>query len=267
MVRIIVSGASGRMGQRIIRLGLNDKNITIGGVFEQQGHPLIGTDIGSQIGAGKTNLIIMSDLSSVVDKGDVIIEFTNPGATLDHLKTALKYKKKMVIGTTGLSTIEQESIKEASQQIAIVFAPNMSVGVNLLFKLSHLVTSTLGQDYDVEIVETHHKFKKDAPSGTANEIARQVASARNIDLSDGAVYGRSGFCGERKKGAIGIHAVRGGDVVGEHTISFLGEGERIELTHRASSRDAFAKGSIVAAQFISNKKKGLFSMQDVLGIT
>ena len=267
MVTIIVAGCAGRMGQRITHLALKNKNITVGGVCEYKDHPSVNTDIGSMIGAGKTNLVIMPDLSHVMEKGDIIIEFTNPRVTVDHVNMALKHKKKMVIGTTGLSTKEQDIIKEAAQQIAIVFAPNMSVGVNLLFKLSHMVASTLGNDYDVEIVEAHHKFKKDAPSGTAHEIARQIAAARDIKLSEGAVYGRAGFCGERQEGTIGIHAVRGGDVVGEHTVSFMTEGERIELTHRASSRDAFAKGALVAAQFISRKKKGLFTMQDVLGIT
>ena len=266
MVRIIVAGCAGRMGRRIIRLALKNKNITIGGVFEHKDHPLVGTDIGTMIGAGKTNLIVKPDLTHVVDKGDVIIEFTNPSATVAHVQAALTHKKKMVIGTTGLSTKEHESIKKAAQQIGIVSAPNMSVGVNLLFKLSHLVASTLRDDYDVEIVEAHHKFKKDAPSGTALEIARQVAAGRKITLSENAIYGRAGFCGERKKGTVGIHAVRGGDVIGEHTVSFMAEGERIELIHRASSRDAFAKGALVAALFISHKKKGLFTMQDVLGI-
>ena len=235
MVTIIVAGCAGRMGQRITHLALKNKNITVGGVCESKEHPAVHTDIGSIIGAGKTHLVVMPDLSSVIDKGDVIIEFTNPRVTIEHVQLALKHKKKMVIGTTGLSTKEQDIIQEAAQHIALVCSPNMSVGVNVLFKLSHMVAATLSSDYDVEIIEAHHKFKKDAPSGTAHEIARQIAAARDISLSDGAVYGRAGFCGEREEGTIGIHAVRGGDIVGEHTVSFITEGERIELTHRASS--------------------------------
>ncbi|MBU1862394.1 MAG: 4-hydroxy-tetrahydrodipicolinate reductase [Candidatus Omnitrophica bacterium] len=266
MVRIIVAGCLGRMGRRIIRLGLEKKNVKVVGVFEHKENPAIGNDIGELIGVGKKGIAVMSTLSQVIDKGDVIIDFTTPSATIDHLKKALRFQKKMVIGTTGLSTKEKETIKKASERIPIVFAPNMSVGVNLLFKLSRLVATTLGDDYDVEIVETHHKHKKDAPSGTAHELARLIAEGRGGDLAKDAVYGRVGMCGERKKGAIGIHAVRGGDVVGEHTVSFMTEGERIELIHRASSRDTLAKGALVAAQFISKKKKGLYSMQDVLGL-
>ena len=266
MVKVIVAGCAGRMGRRIMTCAINNKNISLAGAFEWEKSPFVGTKVADLLGWAKTNCTIASSLSKIIDKGDVIIDFTSPQATFANVKEALKKKKKLVIGTTGLNAKEQSIIKEASKKIAIVFAPNMSIGVNLLFKLSKMAAEILDDGYDVEIVEAHHKHKKDSPSGTAHEIARQVAMGRGIDLKKKAVYGRQGMCGERKQGEIGIHAVRGGDVVGEHTLSFMTEGERIELTHKASSRDAFAKGSLVAAQFISKKKKGLYSMQDVLGL-
>jgi 4-hydroxy-tetrahydrodipicolinate reductase len=186
---------------------------------------------------------------------------------LQNLACVKKHKKKIVIGTTGLSEKDKKTIAAAAADTAIVCAPNMSVGVNLLFKLSSMVASILHDDYDVEIVEAHHKHKKDAPSGTAARLAELVAEARKVSLAEQGVYGRKGLSGERGRGTIGIHAVRGGDVVGEHTVSFLAEGERVELVHKASSRDAFAKGALVAARFLINKARGIFSMQDVLGLS
>jgi len=266
MVRVIVAGCAGRMGRRITTLGLSHSQCMVVGVFEQKGNPAVGHDIGEILGMGKTNLIVAPSLAEIIGRGDVIIDFTSPEATIEHMRFAVRARKKMVIVTTGLAARELRHIKMAARHIPIVCAPNMSVGVNLLFKLSRMVASVLDDTYDIEIVEVHHKFKKDAPSGTALELGRQVAAGRQVSFDQHVVYGRHGMCGERKNGMIGIHAVRGGDVVGDHTVSFLTEGERIELVHRASSRDAFARGALIAASFLRKKSKGLYSMQDVLGI-
>ena len=264
--RIIIAGCAGRMGKRVAALGFEDPRVSVAGAFECASHAAIGSNLGSMVGLDNKNIVIVSNAETELRKGDIIIDFTSPAVTLKNVKKAIKEKAKMVIGTTGLSKSEQAKIRTAAKTIPIVFAPNMSVGVNLLFKISNLVGSVLGDDYDIEIIEAHHKHKKDAPSGTACELARQAALGRRVDIEKKALYGRKGFCGTREKGTIGIHAVRGGDVVGEHTVSFLADGERIELSHRASSRDAFAKGAITAALFLVKKTKGLFSMQDVLGI-
>jgi len=266
MIKVTVAGCSGRMGKRIATLAIQNKKMKLVGAYEYPGHPDIGKDMGDVLGLEKQDVVVSESVKESIAQTDVIIDFTSPTATLETLKLAVKHKKKVVVGTTGLSKAEQKKIATASQSIPVVFAPNMSVGVNLLFKISRVVAEALNDEYDIEIVEAHHKHKKDAPSGTACELARQVAAGRKVSLEKKAIYGREGLCGAREKGTIGIHAVRGGDVVGDHTVSFLADGERIELTHKASSRDAFAKGSLVAAEYLDKKKKGLFSMQDVLGI-
>jgi 4-hydroxy-tetrahydrodipicolinate reductase len=266
MIKLVVAGCAGRMGKLISTLAIAHKNIQLVGGFEFAGHPDVGKDIGDILGLPKQNVYVSKGVSGCIESADVVIDFTAPQATLGTLKTVVAHKKRMVIGTTGLSAVEEKEIATAAQSIPVVFAPNMSLGVNLLFKLSRMVAEVLSDEYDVEIVEAHHKHKKDAPSGTALELARQVAAGRKVELEKKALYGREGMCGAREKGSIGIHAVRGGDVVGEHTVSFLADGERIELTHKASSREAFAKGSLVAAEYIATKNKGLYSMQDVLGL-
>jgi 4-hydroxy-tetrahydrodipicolinate reductase len=266
MMNIIIAGCAGRMGQRIAALAVKEKDIVIVGAFEYKGHPSLGKDIGELIGSEKKGVVIQSDLSTIIDIGDVIIDFTSPESSLHNLEMAVRHQKKIVIGTTGFSKEEYARIEKAGEKIAVVCAPNMSVGVNLLFKLTAFVASVLGDDYDVEIVEAHHRFKKDAPSGTAKELLRNIIEQRKCNSEKDVVFGRSGICGERKKGTIGVHAIRGGDIVGDHTVSFLAEGERVELTHKASSRDAFAKGALVAARFVHTQKKGLYTMQDVLGL-
>lgn len=266
MTRILIAGCAGRMGRRIAALAHEHPKMQLSGGFETQTHDAIGKDLGTITGVGSLNIKVVASLEDCLEAGDVIIDFTAPQATMKILPVAVSKKKKMVIGTTGLSDADKEKISSASKEIPIVCAPNMGVGVNLVFKLSEMIASILSEEYDIEIVEAHHKHKKDAPSGTALEIARRAAKGRGINLNDKALYGREGLCGEREPGVIGIHAVRGGDVVGEHTISFMSEGERIELTHRASSRDVFAKGALVAALFVDQKENGLYSMQDVLGI-
>jgi 4-hydroxy-tetrahydrodipicolinate reductase len=263
MIRIAVNGALGRMGKRIVALASQDKELEIKCAIEKPLHPGMGGDVGQAAGLGTINVPVKSGLT---EKIDVLIDFSSPDATRKRLREALDFKCGMVIGTTGLSDEDMQAIQKASESIAIVQAPNMSVGVNLIFSLAGTLAKTLGEEYDIEIVETHHRHKKDAPSGTALKIAEIIADAVGTELSKAAVYGRQGAVGERKKGEIGIHAKRSGDIVGVHTISFGAMGEEIELTHRATSRDTFALGALRAAKFAASKDAGLYSMQDVLGL-
>lgn len=265
-MKVIVTGAGGRMGSSIITAIYQDPTLLLTGVVEKKGHPYIGQDAGILAGVGETGVKIVDNLEEIIEEAEVIVEFTNPEATLKHLEYAYHYHKKMVIGTTGLTEAQMEKIKEYSQKIAIVYSPNMSIGVNLLFNLVKEVTKIIGEDFDIEIIEAHHHHKKDAPSGTAKKLAQIIADTLNRDLKEVAVYGRCGLIGERNKKEIGIMALRGGDIVGEHNIIFAGEGERIELIHKAHSRITFAKGALKAAKWLQNKKKGLFSMNEVLGI-
>ena len=237
MIKLAISGCGGRMGTRILNLALKDKTFEVTALLEHARHKLVGKNL---------NGIKVTDDSSQIKKADVLIEFTAPQGTIEHLKAALKLKKAMVIGTTGLTVEQVDSIVAASKRIPIVFAPNMSVGVNLVFTLVGDIARALGKDYDIEVVESHHKAKKDAPSGTAKKIAELITEVT-------------------KKGTP-VHALRMGDVVGDHTIVFAGNSERIELTHRAHSRDVFAVGALKASKFIVNKKPKLYNMQDVLGV-
>lgn len=264
--RIIVAGACGRMGRTILSLAAQDHHIRIAGAFERADHPEIGHDAGTLIGTKALNVPIHPDLRECVRAGNVIVDFTHADAVPQNLAVALKEKKAMVIGTTGLSSSFLRDLQTTARKIPIVQAPNMSVGVNLLFQLASLVAEKLTDRYDVEIVEEHHRHKKDAPSGTALELGRLIAKARNIDWDGNAVFGRKGLTGERKRGTIGIHAVRGGDVVGNHQVNFLADGERIELVHKASSREAFAYGALLAAKFVARKKSGFYNMRQVLGL-
>jgi 4-hydroxy-tetrahydrodipicolinate reductase len=265
-VKIIVAGAAGRMGCAILSVALRDPRIQVVGAFEQASHPSIGRDVGELLGQAPINVPLHPDIRECIKAGGVIIDFTNPLSTQQNLEVAVKAKRAMVIGTTGLDGQFIHKLQLASRNIAIVQSPNMSAGVNLLFKLAYLVGEVLDDRYDVEIVEEHHRHKKDAPSGTALELARLIAKARKVNFDQSALYGRQGFSGERKRGAIGIHAVRGGDVVGNHQVSFLSEGERVELIHKASSREAFAFGAILAAKFVAARKSGFYNMQQVLGL-
>jgi 4-hydroxy-tetrahydrodipicolinate reductase len=252
--KIIVCGAAGKMGVRILDLARQDANIQIAGAVEYAKHPAIG--IGDPA--------IRGALREVISAGDVIIEFTSPAATLEHLAEAVDKKRAMVIGTTGFKPEEEKAIHSAASRIPIVFSPNMSVGINLLFKLAAEVAGII-PGYDIEIVELHHNQKKDAPSGTAVKLAQVIAGALDRDLDKVGVYGRHGVIGPRKKEEIGVLAVRAGDIVGDHTIYFAGLGERIELTHRAHSRDTLAAGALRAARWVVAQKPGLYDMQDVLG--
>src|SRR3989338_938471 len=246
MVRIIISGISGKMGTRIAALASQDKDIEIAGALEASSNPAVGKDIGEFIGIGKMNKKIESDFNKTVSSCDVLIDFTSISATLEHLEIAVKNKKAVVIGTTGFSKEDAEKIKKASEKIPIVFSPNMSIGANLMFKITEEIARAIGEDYDVEIMEVHHNQKKDAPSGTAKRLGEVVSKIKG-------------------KMPI-IHSMRLGNIVGDHTVIFAGKGERIELTHRASSRDAFAKGGLDAAKFLAGKKPGLYTMADVIGI-
>jgi 4-hydroxy-tetrahydrodipicolinate reductase len=262
MIKVIVNGACGRMGSMIAKLVCEQEDMELVGAVEHPEHELIG----KKITYGKTEVTIVDNLEDVIDIGEVLIEFTEPKTTITHLEIATSNNKAMVIGTTGLEDIQVTRIEEVANSIPIVFAPNMSVGVNLLFKLVGDVARILGDDYEVEIIEAHHHHKKDSPSGTALKLGRIIAENLNRDFNQVAVYGRQGHIGNRKKQEIGIFAIRTGDVVGEHTVIFGTEGERIELTHRAHSRLTFASGAIKAARFVAKAPPRLYDMQDVLKI-
>jgi 4-hydroxy-tetrahydrodipicolinate reductase len=242
------------------------KDMELSGAVESKGHALIGRDIGESQGLGKTGIVITDDLSSCIDKGDVVIDFTFHTASVNHLKIAAEHGKAIVIGSTGFDADEMQMIRQWSEKTRCVVAPNMSVGVTVMLKVLESVAGILGDDYDVELVEAHHNLKKDAPSGTAVKMAQVIADALNRDLEEVGVYCRHGIIGERKKKEIGIQTVRAGDIIGEHTVIFGGIGERLEFTHKAHSRDNFAKGAIRAAEWIIDQENGLYDMQDVLGL-
>lgn len=266
MVRIAVAGAAGRMGARISALSKEYPQLKLAAAFERKGHGLIGKDIGVIAGIGETGIKISDNLENIISEADVIIDFTNPGSTKENLKISAKNKKAIVIGTTGLSKEDAIEIEITAKNIPCVLASNMSTGVNLLLKVLQGVTRVLGDEYDIEIIEAHHRMKKDAPSGTALKMAQVIAEAANRNLDEVAVYTRKGITGERTKKEIGIQTIRAGDIVGEHTVIFGGLGERIEITHKASSRDTFARGALKAALWLAEKPAGLYDMQDVLGL-
>lgn len=266
MVNAIVTGAGGRMGGRIITLISAAKDIKLVGAVERKGHALVGRDVGEVLGLGKLGVRIDDDLGACIEKGDVVIDFTSHTVSLEHLALAAKKKRAIVIGSTGFTAEEMKKAAVLARKARCVLAPNMSVGVNVMFKVLGDVARILGDDYDVEIVEAHHHLKKDAPSGTAMKMAQIIAGALNRDLDRDAVYTRKGIIGERTKQEIGIQTLRAGDIVGEHNVMFGAVGERLEFIHRAHSRDNFAKGAIRAARWIVKQKSGLYDMQDVLGL-
>jgi 4-hydroxy-tetrahydrodipicolinate reductase len=266
MLNMIVSGASGRMGSRIIALSGEMDDLKLVGALDRKDHKDLGKDIGDVIGIGMTGVTVTDDIHTVSENVDVLIDFSSPVATMECLKSLSGRPIPVVIGTTGFSKDEVEYIKLYAQNTPCVFAPNMSVGVNLLLKVLGDIARVTGDDYDVEIVESHHRLKKDAPSGTAMKMAQVIASALNRNLDESAVYARHGLIGERSEKEIGIQTVRAGDIVGEHTVLFGGLGERIEITHKASSRDTFARGALKAVQWIYKQTPGLYDMRDVLGL-
>ena len=266
MIRAIVTGAAGRMGTRIITLIAETEGIELAGAVERRGHPWIGRDAGEGLGPGRTGVLIGDDLAVCIEQGDVVIDFTAHDVSTGHLEIAARKGKAIVIGSTGFTSQEMVRARELAGSFPCVIAPNMSVGVNVLFKVLADVAGILGGDYDVEIVETHHRLKKDAPSGTALRMAQVIAESLGRDLEKVGVYSRRGMIGERTGQEIGIQTLRAGDIVGEHTVIFGGMGERVEFTHRAHSRDNFARGAIRAALWVVGRPNGLYDMQDVLGL-
>ena len=266
MTKVVVTGAAGKMGNRIISLISAMADVELVGAVETTGHPLIGSDVGQVAGLGKTGVLINDNLVDCLSQADVVIDFTNHEASLTHLKIAAEKNCAIVIGSTGFTSDEMKEVKKMAAGTRCVLAPNMSVGVNVMFKVLEYCAGILKDDYDVEIVEAHHHLKKDAPSGTAMKMAQVIADKLERDLDEVGVYTRKGLIGERTKKEIGIQTVRAGDIVGEHTVIFGGIGERLEFIHRAHSRDNFAKGAIRAARWIVGQQNGLYDMQDVLGL-
>ncbi len=266
MIKVVVAGVAGRMGCRLVSLIKDSTALMLAGALEGTGHPALGEDAGETAGAGRADVPITDDLSALMERGEVVIDFSEPEATLEHMRTVVRYRRAMVIGTTGFSASQLEELKSLAQQIPCVFSPNMSVGINLIYKVIEEMARTLGDDYDIEVIEAHHRLKKDAPSGTALKIAEVLARSVNHDLSQVGVYARKGLIGERAKGEIGVQTIRAGDIVGDHTVLFGGMGERIEVTHRASSRDTFARGALRASRWIVRQPPGLYDMMDVLSL-
>lgn len=264
-MNIAIAGSSGRMGRALLEAVERAPDMRVGAALERTGSPYLGKDAGELIGA-PCGVAINDDVAGALDGSDVLIDFTRPEGTLAHLVFCRAKGMKMVIGTTGFSADQKEELQAAAREIPIVFAPNMSVGVNITLKLLEMSARVLNEDYDIEIIEAHHRHKVDAPSGTALLMGEVVARALGKNLSDVAIYSREGHTGERVPGAIGFATIRGGDIVGDHTVMFAGTGERIEISHKASSRATFAEGALRAARFLGNKQSGLFDMQDVLGL-
>jgi 4-hydroxy-tetrahydrodipicolinate reductase len=264
--RIAVAGAGGRMGRNLIMAVQQHDGLQLGAATERPDSSLIGADAGEFAGAGACGILLSADLEAVVQDFDVAIDFTLPEATLDNVRVCARHGKSMVIGTTGFAGGQRDEIARAAAEIAIVMAPNMSVGVNLCLKLAETAAKVLGNDVDVEIIEAHHRNKIDAPSGTALRLGEVVAAELGRDIETCAVYGRKGRTGERPRNVIGFETVRAGDIVGDHTVMFAGDGERVEITHKASSRMTFATGAARAAAWLAGREAGLFDMSDVLGL-
>jgi len=264
-VRIAVAGASGRMGRTLIETIAQAEDMVLAAALDQPGSAYLGRDAGELVGA-PCGVAVSDDIDAALALADCLIDFTRPEGTLAHLEVCRRRGVHLVIGTTGFTTEGKLAVQEASRDIPIVFAPNMAVGVNLVFRLIDVAARALNEGYDVEIIESHHRHKVDAPSGTALRMGEVVAEALGRDLAECAVYGRQGHTGERSAATIGFSTVRGGDIVGDHTVLFAGTGERIEITHKAASRASYATGALRAARFMRGRARGLFDMQDVLGL-
>ncbi len=263
--RVAIAGAGGRMGRTLVELIHDQPNVVLCGGFDHPDSPVVGSDLGLNAGVAELGMRIESDIAAITEQYDVLIDFTLPESTIANVAFCREARKRMVIGTTGFGD-RRAVIDEAGADIAIVFAPNMSVGVNLCFKLTELAATALGEDFDVEIIEAHHRNKVDAPSGTAVRLGEIVAASLDRDLATDAVYGREGRTGIRERKTIGFETIRAGDIVGDHTVLFGGVGERIEITHRASSRLTFAGGALRAAAWIVSRETGVYDMQDVLNL-
>ena len=266
MVRVGISGAAGRMGRTLIEATVENKKTQVGAITERADSTLIGADAGELASLDKLNINLAGQLDSVLDDFDVLIDFTHPTVTLQNIEICRAAKKRMVIGTTGFTEEQRAQLEDAAKDMAIVFAPNMSVGVNLTFKLLEIAAKALGDEFDIEVVEAHHRYKLDSPSGTALRMGEVVADALGRDLKECAVYGREGQTGARDPKTIGFETIRAGDIVGDHTVMFADIGERVEITHKASSRMTFAKGAVRAADWLMQHETGLFDMQDVLNL-
>ena len=264
--RIAIIGASGRMGKALIEAATTSQTATLGAAIGRPDSSLLGADAGEIAGVGKKGVRMVGDLAEVMDQFDVLIDFTTPAATLANTELCATHGKGIVVGTTGFSTSEKQTLLAYQQQIPLCIAANFSTGVNLCLKLLQTAAQVLGADSDIEIVEAHHRHKVDSPSGTALRMGEVIAETLNRDLDKVAIYGREGQIGPRSRENIGFATVRGGDVVGDHTVMFLADGERVEITHKASSRMSFARGAVRAAVWLQQQKNGLFDMQDVLGL-
>jgi 4-hydroxy-tetrahydrodipicolinate reductase len=265
-IRVAIAGAGGRMGRTLITAAHGTEGLRVTAATEQSDSALVGVDAGELAGIGHIGAPVRPDLDEVLADFDVLIDFTTPRATMHHVELCRDARCRMVIGTTGLTPEQRETVSEAAIDTAVVLAPNMSVGVNLCFKLLDLAARVMGDDVDIEIIEAHHRHKVDAPSGTALRLGESVADALDRDLDRVAIYGREGITGERPAETIGFSTIRGGDVVGDHTVLFAGIGERVEITHKASSRMTFAKGAARAAHWVADKPAGLYDMGHVLGL-
>lgn len=261
MLKIAINGACGRMGARIAALAFEDPELKLVAALERDGHPFLGKDVGSVAGCGETNIKITSILSAAAD---VLIDFTSPESTMAIAEICAKKNIALVVGTTGLNPQQLEKMRHISQKIPCLVSPNMSVGVNVMFDLVARMAKMLGGDFDIEILETHHRFKKDSPSGTALRLAERICEATNRKMDKDVIYGRHGITGERPINQVCMHAVRSGDVIGDHTVVFGSLGERLEITHKAHTRDTFARGAIRAAKFIAHKPPRMYCMADVL---
>ena len=264
-MKIAIAGASGRMGRMLIEAVFNDPDAVLAGALGRPGAAALGEDAGAFLGK-KTGVTLSDDVDGVLAGADCLIDFTRPGGTMAHLDAALRHGTNLVIGTTGFDEAQKEALARAGEKIGIVFAANMSVGVNVTLKLLEFAARHFAEGYDIEIIEAHHRHKIDAPSGTALMMGEAVAGALGRKLEDCAVYGRHGITGERDPSTIGFSAIRGGDIVGDHTVLFAGTGERIEITHKSASRVSYAQGALRAARFLAERGTGFYDMRDVLGL-
>jgi 4-hydroxy-tetrahydrodipicolinate reductase len=263
-MKLAIAGSGGRMGRMLIEAALAADDLTLVAALERTDAPQIGQDCALSLGRA-SGVTITGDVSSIA-QADVLIDFTRPEATLRHLQACVEHRVRAVIGTTGFDETGRRQVEQAARSIPVVFSPNMSVGVNVAFRLVELAARMLGEEFDVEILEAHHRHKVDAPSGTALRLGELVASAQGSTLQQVAVYARHGVTGPRRPGSIGFSVIRGGDLVGDHTVMFAGTGERIEITHRSSSRMTYALGALRAARFLAQREPGLYDMRDVLGL-
>ena len=266
MVRTIVAGAAGRMGMRLVALTQDTNGLTLTGAIEMTGHHALGKDAGEVAQIGKTGVLVSDDIHACLSQSDVVIDFTGPTSCLTNIRQVVGASKAIVIGTTGFSDQELFELKTLATKIPCVFSPNMSVGINVLVNTVGKIAKSLGEAYNIEVIEAHHNKKKDAPSGTALKLAEALAEGMDWNLQEVGVYARHGMTGERQTQEIGMQTIRAGDIVGDHTILFGGPGERIEITHRAHTRDTFARGALRAAAWVVHKPPGLYSMANVLGL-